>query len=275
MKINIILIFVSLVSIYGCTSNNGIYNQEIIFNEENVQLFILPSGLDRNVNQISNEFKEGIEITDINVINSIYNQTHIEKIEMPFPPSLIGLFSIDGEIYSNFYLNEDFTQIHTSKGNFRIEKNNFFRYKDKFKQIRLSSVFIQNRKEAIRCREALKKNQFLLREGKSYTPFWIKFKGEVNLQMKSTLQNREIEEILIEELSSNLGKFDLLRMKFDDDIYTLKIACEKFEGKLPENYLIAEKYTCYTNIEIEVLGRDKGEISRFLDENNFIVAKVE
>lgn len=275
MKITKILVFLSLIFIYGCTTNNGIYNQEINFNEENVQLFILPSGIDRNVNQVSDEFKDGIEITDKNVINSIYNQIPIEKIEMPFPPSLIGLFSIDGKIYSNFYLSKDFTQIHTSKGNFRIEKNNFFKFKDKFKPIRLSSVFIPERKEAIRCREALKKNQFLLNEGKTYTPFWIKFKGEINLQLKTTQQNREIEEILIEELSNNLGKFDLLRMKFDNDIYTLKIACEKFEGKLPKNYIIAEKFTYYTNIEIEVLGKDKDEISRLLDKNNFIGTKVE
>ena len=271
MKLKLTLFVILIITLFSCTGQEKIFKDYEFINEEKLKLFILSSEIYPNTSILSEEFKEGIEITDKETIKSILDQSSIRK-DLPFLPHLVGLFSVKGKALANFYLNENFTKIKTSKGDFVIDKNNFIKHIDKFQPLRIVKIRIGTREDAISIRKLLADNGIQMKWDVRNPPEWVKFKGkmvlEANKSYSSTDPNLKVKDIIKQDLKGYIDNFDLVSYGLENDKYKIVLYSNEIKGNLPLNFSLIEPFTEFSNILIETLGEDKDYIIQLFKNNN-------
>lgn len=271
MKLKLTLFALLIITLFSCTGQDKIFKGYEFINEEKLKLFIISSEVHPDTKFFSEEFSEGIEITDKETIKSILEQSSIGK-DQPFLPHFGGLFSVKGKVLANFYLNEDFTKIHTPKGDFKIDKKNFIHHIDNFHPLKIVKIKIVSREEAISIRNLLADNEVQMKWDVRNPPEWVKFKGKIVLEVNKTYRSSDpkikLEELLKQDLKGYIDNFDLVNYKLQNDKSKVVLYCDDLKGNLPVNFSLIEPFSEFSNIMITILGSDKNDVIQLFNNNN-------
>jgi len=268
MKFNFLLLsIVSLISIQ-CTSDNRIFKANTI-SGDNIKMMIIPADGKTLHNDLNSDLKNGIEITDITIIQKIYDTQPISHLSRMFMPNSTGFISINGEIHSNFFLNKEFTNIHTSLGNFEISKNVFLNNQSSFNKLNKIVISSEEKVSAIKMREALIQNGiFILYRGTDPIPSWVNFDGKIILGYKGDITSLpNFESQLKQDLSNSLSDFKLGEIEFLDEIKSIEIFCNEFNNKIPSNYSVISEYEPLKDIQMTIIGTERSEIEKLISDS--------
>lgn len=267
MKFNTLIIsFVTLLSIQ-CTSDNRIFKANTI-SGNNIKMMILPTDGNTLHDDLNSDLKNGIEITDIATIQRIYDAQPIKPLSRMFMPNSTGIITINGEIHSNFFLNKEFTNIHTSMGNFEISDAVFLNNQSLFNQINMVSINAEDKNSAIQIRNKLMKNgTFILFNGVEPIPTWVKYNGRIILGYNGKISSKEdFENLLKMDLSKSIEDFEIGEVLFLDETKSVEISCDKIIGEIPSKYTILSEFEKFKNIQITTIGTEKKELEKLISE---------
>lgn len=267
MKFNfLILSFVTLLSIQ-CTSDNRIFKANTI-SGNNIKMMIIPTDGNTLHNDLNADLKNGIEITDIAIIQKIYDTQPIKPLSSMFMLKSTGIITINGEIHSNFFLNKEFTNIHTSLGNFEISDSVFLNNQSSFHPINMVSINAEDKKSAVEIRNKLiEAGTFILFNGIEPIPTWVKFNGKIILGISGEISSRQdFEDQLKTDLSNSIEDFEIGELVFLDEIKSVEVSCDKISGEIPSKYTILSEFEKFKNIQITTIGTEKKELEKLISE---------
>ncbi len=158
---SIVLVLITLITV-GCTTD-GIYTSSLPSGE--IQFLLVPIMSDRNPhpkNDLPGELRNGFQTSDLDVVQSLYGIKPIGGVKKLPLPNYVGVFTKNGEMVSNFFINQELSQLHTAKGNFEIDHSIFTKNMDSYSPLQTVVCVAKDKTSAVKLRDILKRNGIFL-----------------------------------------------------------------------------------------------------------------
>ena len=187
---------------------------------------------------------------------------------MPIP-HYIGVFTQEGQIVSNCFLNDQLTEIHTSEGDFEIAPDFFLRYVSHFSELQTVITRAEDKQTALKVREVLQQNGIFMEVlGENPDePAWSKFDGKMVIGLAQSIQENKDFERVEKKLAACMGNCKVTDFSTRDGITTCEVYCNGLKEQLPSDYRLVSDYQEFSNIEIVSLGTEKDVIKEIIEKN--------
>lgn len=264
MKFHIYLLALIPFCLQSCSPSEGIFESHLPTGK--IQFLMVPIMSEQNPepkNELPLEFKQGFQTSDSAFIQSLYTMQPSGDLEEATIPNYVGVFTQNGEIVSNFFMNEELSQINTSKGSFEIDTALFAQGRSSFSRLQTVVCVAADKESALKVRETLHANGvFLEILGEDpQKPAWAKFDGKMVISLAQSIASKEELE---KKLKVCMGNCKVAEVYTENGVMNCEVYCNGLKKELPSGYRMVSNYQRFKNIEVVSLGTDRSTIAAII-----------